>query len=57
MADGHRYYGTWDIYGSTVCIVINGGKISKSHREFDLDRTMPNVEVVQLFSHTYTLYN
>ena len=34
----------WDL---TVCIVVNGEKISKSHSDLDLGPTMPNIELVQ----------
>ena len=34
----------------TVCIAVNGETISKLYCDHDLDPTMPNIELVELFS-------
>ena len=35
-----------EILDLTVCIVVNGEKFQKSCCDLDLDRTMPNVELI-----------
>ena len=37
---------TAEIKDLTICIVVNGAKISKLRCDLDLDQTMPNVELV-----------
>ena len=43
----------------TVCIVVNGEKFPKFHRDLDLDPTMPNIELVQhifIYNNVFKFY-
>ena len=36
-----------ELYDLVVCIVVNGEKFQKSHRDLDLDRTRPIIELIR----------
>ena len=45
---------SWDI--GLDSFRVNGEKNSKSHRDLDLDRTMPNVELVRAIFIYYNIF-